>query len=647
MDGASNSSLQSHANPDTSHIYTTMEYPEHVNTEELREQFKKETLSHSPEELFADCDKTGKITNLILFTDNSNAWHQATLEHYEQHTITKQPGNGSTKKIDIFIGEKKTSVSCYKSGYIVINSTWETFMKDFPKIKAIAQTKKLLQKGKQDKSLSTEPNWPAEIKEIKDKLSLLEVWQVQMEEQVKKCRPDSNASNSDTEQLRELLRRHEERAAQDKSQFKKEIESLRESLTQERAQREEQVKNLREEVTELTRKLEEERMQNRHQPEREERGNRSVAVAPNPDPQAEQSLAATPNAEQGPQAGQSMVESSNPERGPRGEALTPTTADPPGNAPVQTAQIVLLMDSNGKYVDGKRLFPNHRVNQQKCPNTRRAIDWLTEEKLGAPSHIIIHTGTNNLRTQRGEQVAKSVMEVVEKATSTFPGKKIIISALLPRKDDYGQVIPSINALISRECAMKQNVYFASHPTLDQDSLWDEVHLRKVAVPVLAKKLKDVALERNTDRQPPTTGRGQPRGHRAPPKQPNAFRGHFTPHQTHTQANPPIHKATPHQTHTPQANPPIHTATPHQTHTPQANPPIHIATPHQTHTPPHMHTQEPHPTTSYNHTYSYAQAVNRAPASPSQSGTTFLLNTLQIQQIIGEVLTRTVQANTGI
>ena len=602
-----------------------MKYPENVNTEELKEQYKRETLSHSPEALFADCDKAGKITNLILFTDNTNAWHQATLEYYLEHKTQKSSGNGSSRKIDILIGDKKTSVSYYKTGYIVINATWEIFMEDFPKIKAIAQTKKLVQKEKQNKSLSTEPNWPAEMKEIKNKFSLLEVWQVQIEEELRKSRPDSNASDSDTEgnlattvkrieekaereihQLRELVKRHEERASQQKSQFKLEIESLRESLTQERAHLEDQVKNLKEEVTELTRKLDEERMQNRDQPDREETADQSAVAALNP--------------ELGPEADQSLVTASNTEQGPQGEEiLTPTTADPTGTGtdpPVQRPQIVLLMDSNGKYVDGKRLFPNHRVNQQKCPNTRCAIDWLTEEKLGAPSHIIIHTGTNNLRTQSGEQVAESVKKVVEKATSTFPGKKIIISALLPRKDDNSDVIPSINALISRVCAMKQNVYFAHHPTLDRDSLWDEVHLRKAAVPAFAKKLKDVALERNAARQPaapkvwnPTTRRGQPRGHCAPPKRPNAFRGHSTP--------------------------------------PQASPPIHTATPHQTHTPPHTHTQEPHPTASYNHTYSYAQAVNRSTASPSQSGTTFMLNTHQIQQIISEVLTRTVQANTGI
>ena len=85
-------------------------------------------------------------------------------------------------------------------------------------------------------------------------------------------------------------------------------------------------------------------------------------------------------------------------------------------------------------------------------------------------------------------------------------------------------------------------------SLDEDTLWDEVHLCKAIVPAFVKKLKDVALDRNTARQSatpkgwhPTNRRGQQwlqshnRGYSAPPKQPNAFRGH----SNRPQSNPPI------------------------------------------------------------------------------------------------------------
>ena len=612
MEVGPDSNMHTDANPDPSQSYTTptkIDYPEHLKTGE-KEFYKMEILSNQPETLFADCNKAGKITNLIFSTDNWNAWYQAMLEYYPTHKVNKTSGTGYSQKLDIHIGEKKTAVSFYETtGKIVINADWEPFLKDFLKTKELAQTKKPKNKDKQNKPLSTEPDWSVEMKEMKDKISLLEVGQVKIEEEVRKSRPDSNGSDSDTEgnlataykrieekatqdnlRLVELVKKLEVRVAQDNRQFKQEIESLRESLTRERAQLEDQVENLRGEIIKLKSKLEEERMQNRDQIESEERAEQSLV----------EEISSRDRTEREEEANLSSVATNNPEQGPQeDEALSSTTTDTPENTPVQRPQIVLLMDSNGKYVDGKRLFPNHRVYQQKCPNTRSAIEWLTEEKLGAPSHIIIHTGTNNLRTQSRKQVTESVQKVVEKATSAFPGKKVIISALLPRKDRYGKDIPSINAQISRFCERKQNVFFASHPTLGEDSLWDEVHLWKAIVPTLAKKLKDVALDRNTARQPAapkgwhhTARRGQPRGYPTRP---------------------------------------------------QASPPSYIATPYQTPTPPHMHTQDPHPTPTNHHPRTYAQVV----ASPPQSVTTFALNTHQIQQIISEVLTRTVQANTGI
>ncbi|CAL8398082.1 unnamed protein product [Boreogadus saida] len=70
---------------------------------------------------------------------------------------------------------------------------------------------------------------------------------------------------------------------------------------------------------------------------------------------------------------------------------------PTSNEETQNPQIVLLIDSNGRYIEEKKLFPKHRVAKLRCRNTQHALELLTEDKLGSPSHIIIHTGTNDLR----------------------------------------------------------------------------------------------------------------------------------------------------------------------------------------------------------------------------------------------------------
>ncbi len=90
---------------------------------------------------------------------------------------------------------------------------------------------------------------------------------------------------------------------------------------------------------------------------------------------------------------------------------------------------------------------------------------------------------------------------MEKARHTFPNSKIILSTLLQRKDFHPNTIHKINANISRHCAIVPNVYLAHHPDLDTDCLYDHVHIYENLVHILAKRLKDVTLNRTNQTSP--------------------------------------------------------------------------------------------------------------------------------------------------
>jgi hypothetical protein len=55
----------------------------------------------------------------------------------------------------------------------------------------------------------------------------------------------------------------------------------------------------------------------------------------------------------------------------------------------------------------------------------------------------------------------------------------------------------VNDSISQDFASKPNVYLAHHITLDFNSLYDQVHLYKAAIPTSARTPKDVTLKRST------------------------------------------------------------------------------------------------------------------------------------------------------
>ena len=64
------------------------------------------------------------------------------------------------------------------------------------------------------------------------------------------------------------------------------------------------------------------------------------------------------------------------------------------------------------------------------------------------------------------------------------------------KDFHLATIQQVTTSISHDCDSKPNVYLAHHSNLDLNSLYDQVHLYKAAVPPFARTLKDIALKRS-------------------------------------------------------------------------------------------------------------------------------------------------------
>ncbi len=178
-----------------------------------------------------------------------------------------------------------------------------------------------------------------------------------------------------------------------------------------------------------------------------------------------------------------------------------TATTPAEKQPVKTeADIAILMDSNGKFLQEEKLFPGHKATKLWCPKTVDALRILSDSSFGTPSHIIIHTGTNDLRREQ-ERVGQLICRVAEKATETYPNTKITISTLLPRRDIHPDTIQRVNADISKGCARLPNVYLAHHPSLTIRDLYDHVHIMKDKVNVFAKTLKDTAWGRQTTSTP--------------------------------------------------------------------------------------------------------------------------------------------------
>ncbi|KAK9529968.1 hypothetical protein VZT92_011512 [Zoarces viviparus] len=141
----------------------------------------------------------------------------------------------------------------------------------------------------------------------------------------------------------------------------------------------------------------------------------------------------------------------------------------------QAPQVVLLADSNGKFLDTNKLFPGKKVLSKRCSTTGQAMKLLKKETLKSPQYMVIHTGTNDLHSLR-KNTAEAVRKMAEQASKEFPDTRIVISTLLPRTDTPPHVIHDINMEIRRGCAPLPNIHLALHPTVGTWDLYDGLHL---------------------------------------------------------------------------------------------------------------------------------------------------------------------------
>ncbi|XP_058644179.1 uncharacterized protein LOC131547540 isoform X2 [Onychostoma macrolepis] len=137
----------------------------------------------------------------------------------------------------------------------------------------------------------------------------------------------------------------------------------------------------------------------------------------------------------------------NTECMPTTNTQTPAaTQASPAQTPEPDPDVLLLMDSNGKFLDPKKLFPHQKVTAKRCSTTGHAHQ-IIRDFTGHPSCIIIHTGTNDLHSLRNS-TSDAVRKMAEVTSKKFPESRIIISTLLPRHDTPPHIIYSINAEIS-------------------------------------------------------------------------------------------------------------------------------------------------------------------------------------------------------
>ena len=165
----------------------------------------------------------------------------------------------------------------------------------------------------------------------------------------------------------------------------------------------------------------------------------------------------------------------------------PTIPDPP--KPNESDDIVLLIDSNGKFIDPDKFSYNKRLHRFFCPTISSVTKMLTESDLGNPSHIIIHVGTNDIEHNTLDSCQSQFQEMVRLTVERYPSAKVLISSLLKRSDDKDTRRLDLNAKLGPICVPYPNVHVVNNDNIPEDHLFDNKHLKKRKIGTLVSNLK--------------------------------------------------------------------------------------------------------------------------------------------------------------
>lgn len=472
-------------------------YPAEVKSIKDKKKMKEIILRENPEILLSDysgAENSRVLCNLLFFTEHTSSWHTVLCSNM---TCVRKGGISKGRQLTLE-GENDTklTVNLYHNGTVMVQGA-ETSLSEFQR--SFRNLKHQVQKIKQDpemkshtvsstssvtisdSSSGTHSSTPAspKIKALRDTIAELEQHF---------CLFKEETTNS-LHHLLNLTSHHSVQQIQQLCSAVKQLEEDNQELHQElRRVREELVRREQHGHT-LERLLEETRNQLHTRQHRESVSTQTLST----------------NTTQPQQCVSSPSQSSFTPTTSHKLKRKETSSSPPPAPSRSTSReqkrqdnIVILCDSNGHHLDPRRLFPGRSVKKFWCPTSHSAVRLLRAGGFGAPSHIILHTGTNDL-SARNIDVTKALTNVVQTASRIYPRAKIIISTLLPRRDVPQNIINSINEKIAGICASMTNVHIADHQRITHEHLYDHVHIHREGMRLFAKSIKETAL-----RPPPKT-----------------------------------------------------------------------------------------------------------------------------------------------
>ena len=101
-----------------------------------------------------------------------------------------------------------------------------------------------------------------------------------------------------------------------------------------------------------------------------------------------------------------------------------------------TLELFLCFDSNGRYVDRKKLWKKNGSEYKQCGTLRKVSEELAKLPYKNIKYFLISVGTNDLDSKDHQQVLGELERLINDTSVKYPGIKFIINEFLSIRFRY-------------------------------------------------------------------------------------------------------------------------------------------------------------------------------------------------------------------
>ena len=173
--------------------------------------------------------------------------------------------------------------------------------------------------------------------------------------------------------------------------------------------------------------------------------------------------------------------------------ITPPPTTPISKVIDETSELVLVFDSNARYIDFKKLWTIKTTDIQRKGTLKDVNDLLDKKEYRNLKFFFISVGCNDVDYKDGPGVFHDIKKTVQRIQSEYPNVKVIVSEITPRMDDddIDKEVRDCNKLLNEFVAASETTFITRNSNLRDRRFFlpDGKHLRLESIAKFASNIK--------------------------------------------------------------------------------------------------------------------------------------------------------------